>query len=356
MVLGFSISQSQAIELKEIVRFDVDGGADPNNAGFYGSNPSAVAWSGNKLYVAGFNGATAPSVGITEITNIGATGLVSGTLGTSFANFGAPGSRGYSGLDILDDGSLLSAAYDDGAADPNGISAYNTAGNSKVWSKSARAGSGVGFDPGFNGDPNGAGTGWTTFGSGRRALQDNGTGADIFTTGNGMIINGAGTGTFWRDMEFESNGDIWLREGNNVITATRTGNNSVNTATLVVDEPEADFTNIQNIAYMEGALGGDFVIYNDRTGSGPGQVFTDVIKAIQPDGTPEPIALNLLAPVGTGAGAYDFSWSNNASTLAIVDFSNRNVHIFEVVPEPHAALLLIAGTTGLVSLGRRRRS
>ena len=35
MVLGLSVSQSQAIELKEIVRFNVDAGSDPNNAGFY---------------------------------------------------------------------------------------------------------------------------------------------------------------------------------------------------------------------------------------------------------------------------------------------------------------------------------
>ena len=125
-------------------------------------------------------------------------------------------------------------------------------------------------------------------------------------------------------------------------------------STFVDPGPDADFVNLQNIAYMEGALGGDLVIYNDRSATSSGQSFTSVVKLIQPDGTSEALSLNLLAPIADGNGAYDFSWSNSADTLALLDFNNRNVHIFSVVPEPTSALMMLVAGLGLVARRVRR--
>ncbi len=343
--------QAQAITLQEIARFDVDGTADPMGNAYIGTNPASVAWDGRTLYVAGFNnGPTTADVSIVAITNGTATGLQTATYGARFGVLTAATLRGYSGLDISGN-SVAAAADTTGGSIPEGIAAFDLAGT-PAWTKAARGGSGVGFDPGFASAD--AGVGWTTFGSGRRALQDTAGGADIYTTANGMIINGTGTGTFWRDMNFSPNGDIWLREGNNVIQGVRSGGNSLSATNLVVDEPEADFVNLQTIAYMDGVQGGDLVIYNDRESAADLQNPLDVLKIITPSGASVPVNLSLLAGVNTGNGAYDFSWDSATQTLAISDFANRNVHIFSVVPEP--ASLGLAALAGLCLLGIRRQS
>ena len=108
-----------------------------------------------------------------------------------------------------------------------------------------------------------AGTGWTSFGSGRRSLQDNVTGADIYTSSNGMIIN-SGTGTFWRDMDFDSLiGDIYLRKSNQVHKCQRIGGNLVTGCVQLTSLPQADFVNIQNLAYVRQGTD-ELIFWNDR--------------------------------------------------------------------------------------------
>jgi hypothetical protein len=340
-----SMASAADVSFDLLATVNLDSTANPDNAEFIGSNPSAVAWDGTSLFVAGFNNGGAPTVGVVGITD--ALGMP--VFGESFADLAAPAARGFSGLDITD--GVIAAAYDTGSSDPNGITAWMFDGT-QMWAKDARGGSGVGIDPGHLGNfADGGGVGWTTFGSGRRALQDILTGDDIYTTGDGMIINGAGTGTFWRDMDFDdATGNIWLREGNNVIMAERTGANSVNTAMLIVDEPEADFVAGQNIAYMGGTPFGDIVIYGDRTDTALGQAFTDVVKVIDPAGNVLTYDLGGLMP-DTGSGYYDFSYDAATQTLAVLDFTNRNAYIL-AVPAPGAASLL--GLGGLLTLRRRR--
>ncbi len=326
----------------------------------YGNSPSAVTSDGSSLWVAGFNNSPNPAVaGIVRIDDPWGT-----PTDTQIESLATLNGRGYSGLayDPFSDGVL--AAYDNGAATPNGIASYGVGSNAQTWAVNARGGSGVAYDTGFGGADTGAA--WTTFGSGRRALQNSTTGADIYTTGTGMIINGAGTGTFWRDMDFAPNGDIWLREGNNLISAARTGGNSIMTPVLVVDEPEADFVNGQNLAYLDGLAKGDLVIYNDRDSTGFGQLFTDVVKVVNPDGTPA--MTNFFdgvggalpdqpsgAPFALGGGYYDFEWNADAEELIVLDFGNRLVYRFKTQPIPEPTSLALLGIGGAALLIRRRR-
>ncbi len=318
----------------------------------YGTNPSVVTTDGSSLWLAGFNGGTGTMVGIVRIADPW------GTPGaTDVASITTPASRGFSGLayDVIS--GVVLASYDDGAANANGITGWNPVTGVNMWAKNARGGSGVGNDPGFDGA--GFGAGWTTFGSGRRALQDALTGADIYTLSDGMIINGAGTGTFWRDMDFAPDGDIWLREGNNVIAANRTGANAVDTAVLIVDEPEADYVVGQNLAYLDGLTGGDLVIYNAREGGAPGQLWADIVKLINPDGTPAAAQLldgfgaPLDASFAEGAAYYDFEWDAENQAMIVSDYSNRLVYRFLTYPIPEPATLTLLALGGALLLRRR---
>jgi hypothetical protein len=309
-----------------------------------GQTASAIAWNGTDLFVAGYqNGAS--NTGTTGIIKI-SDALGAASVGAAFGVNATPGSRGYSGLDIS--GGMLAAAFDDGAVDAQGITAWDMSGN-QLWAKSARGGSGVGFDPGFNGAD--AGVAWTTFGSGRRALQDAATGADIYTTADGMIITPDFQGSFWRDMDFASNGDMVARRSNDVVLLNRTGGNSGSASLLVENNENGAFVNGQNVSYVESGTYGDFVIYNDRASTSLGQSSGDVLKAVRADGSV--ITLNFFGgpAFDLGNGYYDFSYDAATDTLAILDFINRQVYIFSV-PAPGAAAVL--GLGGLVATRRRR--
>jgi hypothetical protein len=315
---------SAQIALTHVGTVDLDSTANPANPEYIGSNPAAIAWDGTDIHVAGFNssGGTA-NTAIVRISNA----LTAPTYGPAFGVLSTPSLRGYSGLDVQ--GGTLAAAYDDGAADPNGIAAYDANGN-QLWAKNARGGSSAGFDPGFpGGNPAlGSGVAWTTFGSGRRALQDAVTGADIWTTGDGMIIL-TSQGSFWRDIDFDdATGDLWLREGNNVIHAVRTGDNSVTALSVPFDPADADFVAVQNIAFVRTG-GTSAVFFNDRSATAAGQPFAAVVKVIAPNGAPLVVDWGGFT-AADGVGAYDFSYDPASGTLAILDFANRDAHIFAV--------------------------
>ncbi|MEM7310791.1 MAG: hypothetical protein AAF682_29240 [Planctomycetota bacterium] len=319
--------------LTEIALIDLDSTANALNPEYIGSNPSAVAWDGTDLFVAGYNNqGTTDFAGIVKVSGA----LSSPTFGVAFGVLSTPSLRGYSGLDVS--GGVLAAAYDPGSSDPNGITAWDLNGG-QLWARDARGGSGTGFDPGFPGGTPalGAGVGWTTFGSGRRALQDTASGADIYTTSDGMVILSS-EGTFWRDMDYDdATGDVWLREGNNVIHAVRSGDNAVSTINVTVDVNDQDFINGQNLAFIDFGLN-DWIIYNDRDATAPGQDFFAVNKAIRPDGSPVTLSFFGTSPP-VSAAYYDYSWDPASQTLAVLDFSNRNVHIYAVVFDCGGAVL-----------------
>ena len=328
-----AVPATAQVQLQLVQTVDLTPTATAGNPEYIGSNPVAVAWNGTDLWVAGYNNDNPnnppQNCGIVQIT-----GALSGspTFGAAFGVVSTPGFRGYSGLDI--EGQQLAAAYDPGTSSAQGIAAYDLSGNQQ-WTKAARGGSGVGFDPGIpGGTAAGRGVAWTTFGSGRRSLQDAAIGADIWTSANGMIIS-TPEGTFWRDMDFDpATGDVWTREGNNLIRSVRNGDNSVAQNIVVYDaNPEADFVAQQNVAYVD-TPAGDIVIFNDRPTVTPPQDFFQVVRAVRPDGTPQALDFGSFSP-NTGNGAYDFSWDAGTQTLAIVDFQNREAHVFSVTVPPY---------------------
>lgn len=344
LVAGIAGTASAQISMREVQRIDLFALNNDQSSTFIGTNVSAIAWNGSDLFAAGFNGAAAAGTGVARYSG-GSFQLMQFIAGT-------PGARGFSGLDIS--GNRLAAAYDDGAADAQGLQVFDTGSNSVLWSKNIRGGSGVGFDSGFQGA--GTGVAWTTFGQGRRFLQDTETGADVFGNSapeNGMIISPDFQGSFWRDMDFAANGNMVARRSNDVTLLTRTGANSGTASLLVENNENGAFIAGQNVAYVDNSAFGDFVIWNDRTLNDLGQSAANVLKVTDLNGNSLTLSLDLIGggTLADGNGWYDFSWDAASGTLAVLDFANRNVHIF-AVPAPGAAGLL--GLAGLMAARRRR--
>ena len=184
------------------------------------------------------------------------------------------------GWPLAADGSQLAASLDQDSGGPFGsLQVINTSDNGLLWSKTEtinaagdpinlRGGSGVDFDPGFPGGnaAQGAGVAWVrSFDSGRRALQNAATGADIWTPNIGFqwIPNGGNQG-FTRDIAFDpSTGDMYIRSSNEVYFADRSGDNSTTVANNVklVDNADAPFVNYQHIAFLNTSNDGNLLMY-----------------------------------------------------------------------------------------------
>ncbi|MEM7312736.1 MAG: hypothetical protein AAF497_06260 [Planctomycetota bacterium] len=329
---------ASAVTFTEIARIDVSATASSGTDAFIGNNPSAVAWTGSRLFLGGYNGSGATSdVGIVEVLGADALGFVNEPTYAAAATYAAtPTGRGITSLDVSSDGASLAIAYDDGtSSSPAGFAVHNTSDYSLRWFDDRRGSSGASFDPGFEGlDP---GTAFGAFGSGRRILYDTQDGYNYYDTLDGMVWFDGG-GTLVRDMDFDPNtGDIYVRHNNHVTRARRIGVNEATSDGVISTVDQADFIGFQNLSFLGEVADGDAVfpeitIFNDRSSTGGGQNFVDVMQVLDHLGTqfqPTFQFLDGTAP-STGNGAYDFDYDPVSQTLAISDFANRNVHIFEV--------------------------
>ena len=330
-------STSLAVDFVETARFNLDEASSDAALPYYiGSNPAAVAWSGSQLYVAGFNNSGATDfISIVEVENATASGLVDSPTYQVLADsvLESPNARGYTGLDFDPINNQLAVTLDTGADSPSGLQVYSTeTGNLSLWTRNIRGTSGVSFDPGFEG--NGDGIATTKWGSGRRLLYDAITGSTIYDETDGMFWTSGFDGTLTRDIDFDpGSGDIYVRHNNFVSLATRDDENSSTLLGPIGFLDQADFVAQQNLSVMsvpQGDAISTMVIFNDRQATNSGQTIENVIRLFEPNGTERDIEFDLLDTVPDGNGAYDFDYDFATNTLAILDFANRNVHIFDV--------------------------
>jgi len=358
-------------QLTELTRFNLNAamspttgtaGTGPNNPLYIGNNPSAVAWNGSRLFVAGFSNGASPTAsgtfsGIIEVLGTNTTGIVASTAvqyGSRFGYTATPNTRGYSGLVMSStrlfaafNGVASGAGTTSNALTAHGISSSGSA--NLLWSASGRGGAGVAMDPGYTvsgSNQGGAGVGWGTWGDGvdgssnRRALNDPATGASIYgfsssgTVPAGLSWNPDG---YPRDITFDpATGDVYGRSNNRVIQAVRTGANTANTPATIYETVQAPFVQGQNIAFMNGTPLGDLLVFNDKDGTGNLPFYdpsNPVAGYIQVSGTSGSLLSGTWNFLGgtvptSVAGYYDFSYDAASKTLAVVDGTNLRVSIF----------------------------
>ncbi|MFM9025200.1 MAG: beta strand repeat-containing protein [Planctomycetaceae bacterium] len=343
------------IQLTEVTRYNLvttlsttTSIGDPNPI-YIGNNVSAVAWSGSRLFVGGFNNSgVSSSAGIIEVLNTNTTGIVVSTAvqyGPLFGSFGLDPQLGYSGLAF--DGSRVFGALNVGYSDYNGLSGYDVAVPSSpasLWNAQGRGSAGVAMDPGYvvgGASQGGSGVGWGTFGDGnggssnRRGLNDPASGAVIYGFDPnapeplGFQWNTADGTVFPRDITFDpDSGDLYGRANNAVIKAVRTGANSAGTPATLATGLSVGNAVGQNIAFMNNTTAGDLLVFNNRP-SGASQQFAQAVRITDTSGVAQPVTWSFLGGAsGTNGGFIDFSFDQASQTLAVTDASNSRVSIF----------------------------
>ncbi len=351
-------AMGQSLSVYERVRLNIASTANGGNPQFIGANPSTIAWNGSAVYVAGINASGSTSrTAITGITNpLAAPGL--GVVPTFTAAFGTRSNtangRGFTGLAVS--GTVLASAWDNGTTTPattDGLQALNTIDGGILWtgSLSGRQMGGAAFDPGYvvsGVSQGGAGVTGLVHSSGRRPILDVATGTTVYgLTGSavpGMVINTAPANTEWRDVDFDpATGDIYSRNANNVAYGIRTGTNALsgNAQQFLVNNANNGVGMAgQNLAFMggvvdpAGSFAGNAVIWNSRpVGTTEGSTaFTTANQVVATTGATVPVTWNLLfgSTPANGNGWYDFGYDRTTKTLAVMDFQNRTVSLFDL--------------------------
>ncbi len=369
VAIGISQPAANGVELTEISRFWLDRTSNATIAGspnpaFIGSNPSAIAWDGARMFIAGFNNGSGP-VGITEVLNATDTGVVfQPTFTDAFNIQNAPLSRGYSGITLQ--GNTLAATIDMDPEQPGNLSAYDVSSTTPapLWSAAGRGSAGVAIDPGYvvgGVSQGGGGIGWGSFGGGvagsslRRAVNDPVTGAAIYGFSSAPDAPVPAGLQYWnpadpaiqpapitvpRDIAFDlDTGDIFGRVNNTVTKAVRTGPNESGTKSVLYNTYQGLAIG-QNIAVMNDTVDGDLVIYNVRDDGGFRQLFSVANEIMTTSGTPQTVTYNFLDDLDLeSTGYYDFSFDVASQTLAVLDFGNRRASVFRFgAPDPDTQL------------------
>jgi len=372
VLAGLAAGQAQAQTTLYLVNTqNLDPICQTTNPNFYiGSNPSAIALVGDRLFVGGYDNANN-----TLLCQIAIVQDIFGARTFAVVNgqgFNHPLFRGYTGMHYRAGAGLL-VARDTGGASDGSLKLFDidTQVNPILRASSTgglRGGCGASFDAGNNGlgytytnaqgatvtGPVAVALDWSQTAPlklGPAGLDPNRL--DYTNTvfeyngggnGNNLRLDFTGiSGTFWRDVRVDPfNGTYAARANNDLVIGTRTNDNFNFVQQVLVDGGDGAFIQGQNVEILSGAAGGDVVIYNDRLSTAGGQAFADVVKAVNMDGSPRTITyLNPdLTPVSfpAGLGYYDFSWDAANKRLAIMDFNSRNVWIFsDTRPTPPCA-------------------
>lgn len=342
-------AQAATIKMQHLKTIDVSealAGSSSTNTKFIGNKMSTVAWNGSDLFIGGFNNGGAGVTGIAKVSNA----LGAHSIGNAFGQVTTGNSLGTAQMAIK--GNTLAVGLDLQAGSGDSVRAFNVNDNTLRWrigtaaADSTRRGSAVGFD--------GDNVAYLSVGGGRRHRLDATTGAYINGQNAGAIINFPTTATSWRGMAFDSNGDLYTRESNRLGKHTRTGDNSFSPNSILTTGLPVSIAPppiLQQLELVNSLVDGKFIILNDRFDTTAGRAFTDVVKAFDLNGVAQTLDFQGFSALGTNAGVFSFSFDATSQTLAVGDFANNAVYIFQV-PTPGALALL--GLGGLVA-GRRRR-
>jgi hypothetical protein len=316
-----------------------------------GDNLTSVAWDGTNLYAATYTN-TQQDVAITAADNA----LTTPTF-RQFGNVPVTAFRGYGGLAINSQGQLAATVCSDGAASGANAMIFNAATGAMIASGPADAttnGGGGGPRTGPAWDPIKGGMVFTSFGSGRYRQIDTGGNA-LWTDGAGLFNFDGNWGTAWQDTDIDSAGNVYSREGQQIIKFTRTGADTFQTPfdiSMILTGfefgPADGDNNIgENLEVIE-----DFnaLIWNDRAFTTSDQLAEDVIRAVDLDGNPMNINFINTPSDFLNNALFDFSYDAASQTLAVSEFSSNRVYLFNVTPEPTSLLLL-----GLAGMLVRRR-
>jgi hypothetical protein len=336
-IAGMAASASGQLTLNLVNQIDLLDTQDPASASYIGSNPSAVGWNGQDLYVAGWNnGRGFVDHGIVGVANAASSDV----LGNGFGLIQTVDFRGYNSLDVDAQGRVL-AGYDGGSANPQGLAIYDGSSGALLDSRNERPAF-ANFDPANGGD-----VAWSVFGSGRLRVvdQNNLSGPTTWDGTNGPVIF-AGS-TIQRGQDIDDNGNITLNDANGQLTYfPRTGANSTGSGVALATGLAGG--NGNNNAILNTGFG-DFVMYNVRGGG----TYGSTIAAVDTAGNPIALTINGVdLSTATGTGWWDFDYDSATGTLAAVEFSTRQAFVFQVVPAPASAALL--GLGGLAATRRRR--
>jgi fibronectin-binding autotransporter adhesin len=349
---------AQSLSVYERVRLNIASTANGGNPQFIGAFPATIAWTGSTVFVAGVNASGSTSrTAIAGITNplatpgLGVVPAFTPAFGTRLATLNG---RGFTGLAVS--GTVLAAAWDNGTTTPattDGMQALSTVDGSVIWTGTlnGRQMGGAAFDPGYvvgGTSQGGAGITGLVLGSGRRPTFDPATGATVYgLTGSavpGMVINTVPTNTEWRDVDFDpATGDIYSRNANNVAFGVRTGTNAlagtaqqflVNNANNGVGMAGQSLAFMGGVVDPAGSFAGNAVIWNNRpvgttNGSAP---FTTANQLVATTGAAVTVNWNTLfgSTPANGNGWYDYGYDQTTKTLAVMDFQNSTVSIFDL--------------------------
>ena len=363
------------------------------NPFFIGNNPSVIALSGDRLFVAGYNNtAAAANLRVVKIENIFGTRAFRllntnpDPLGAPVYDISVPGQRGFYGMSYAAGGGLI-MNYDGGAVGVAGgyrVFDVDTQLNPILIGSSpaglgARGGAGPSWDFGptgqgydynndgtldgplaaildFAGYPGGVqakgpfgilpvdssvglGDGLNMF-AGRKYDGNSIDGGGNATAPVLNAIDGNGNrvqGTLWRDSDINPvNGNIAARASNDVVIGVRNALGGLSSLSVVDGSAGGDpyaFQIMQRCEWVTG-LGNDVVVYNDY--SAASSTVAGWTKAANVSGTS--ITVNMYNADGSAftataaSGVLDYSYDPETGRLAICDFAGRRVFIFSTTP------------------------
>lgn len=364
-VCGTATAQDLTLELLQIEDITALNTFNPDNPELYiGTNPAAIAYDGNSLFVAGFNNsAQTRDMNVVQVIDfldgpgIRSFATVDGSLKTT------PAFWYFAGLDWDDERGLLASYNDFGGGQPqfmvferdlSGVTLDFTAGSTTgrgradcAWDSgfdylgfSIDAGTGAVVSVLDNDTTAGSGFGIASIGqAGPIGLDATDSFAPIYYATNPaqpldgprlIPSNGDATGTLWRGLDIKG---PWVaaRADNDLVITERDANNSNVGEPTRIDAGNHPFEAGQNVVIIDNqACGDEFVMWNDRP-AGCGGSLTDVMNLTRTDGSAATYSIvdSGGAPVSFDPHNcfYSMFWDSGDQLLFICEFSTGVVYV-----------------------------